>query len=279
MTSEPLAPGPASGELARLARAFPTLLRVGFAESIAYRAEFLVWVLSTTMPIIMLLLWTAVARDQPIGRFGEAEFSAYFMSTLVVRLLSGAWVVWEMNYEIRQGKLAMRLLRPVHVFIAYAAENLAAVPFRLLLSLPIAAATVIWLGTRHFTSDPVQWGMVVLSLAGAWALFFTVQLTVATLGLYFESSLSLMRLWLGLYFVFSGYTIPLELFPASMRGVVNWLPFRFQISSTVETLLGHAGPAEALLLLAAQWAYAALFLGLALLLYRRGLRRYAAYGG
>ena len=30
-------------------RAIPALLRIGFAESVAYRAEFLVWILSTTM--------------------------------------------------------------------------------------------------------------------------------------------------------------------------------------------------------------------------------------
>ena len=51
-------------------RAFPTLLRVGFSEALAYRAELLVWVLSTTMPFIMMALWTAVAREQPIGSYG-----------------------------------------------------------------------------------------------------------------------------------------------------------------------------------------------------------------
>ena len=49
----------------RSPRAFPTLLRVGFAEAVAYRAELLVWVLATTMPLVMLALWTAVARTRP----------------------------------------------------------------------------------------------------------------------------------------------------------------------------------------------------------------------
>ena len=41
----------APGALARAARAYPTLLRVGFAEAVAYRAEMLVWMLATTMPL------------------------------------------------------------------------------------------------------------------------------------------------------------------------------------------------------------------------------------
>ena len=38
------------------ARALPTLFRIGFAEAVAYRAEFFVWILSTTMPLIMLAI-------------------------------------------------------------------------------------------------------------------------------------------------------------------------------------------------------------------------------
>jgi len=43
--------------LGNAVRAFPTLLRVGFADAVAYRAEFLIWVLVYAMPIIMLSLW------------------------------------------------------------------------------------------------------------------------------------------------------------------------------------------------------------------------------
>ena len=42
------------------ARALPALFKVGFAEAVAYRAEFLVWMLSNTMPLIMLALWSAL---------------------------------------------------------------------------------------------------------------------------------------------------------------------------------------------------------------------------
>ena len=32
-------------------RAIPTLLKIGFLEAVAYRAEMLVWVFATTMPL------------------------------------------------------------------------------------------------------------------------------------------------------------------------------------------------------------------------------------
>jgi ABC-2 type transport system permease protein len=53
-------------------RAFPTLFRVGLAEMIAYRAEFIIWILTTNMPLVMMALWTAVAPEGPVGRFDVA---------------------------------------------------------------------------------------------------------------------------------------------------------------------------------------------------------------
>jgi len=64
-----------------------------------------------------------VASEAPVGRYGAPEFAAYFLGTLFVRHLTGAWVVWQMNEEIRTGELSMRLLKPVHPFWIYASEK------------------------------------------------------------------------------------------------------------------------------------------------------------
>src|SRR6185503_12640490 len=72
----------------RALRAYPTLLRIGFAEAVAYRAELLVWMLTTTMPLVSLALWSAVAAAAPVGRFTQQGFAAYFLATLIVRQLT-----------------------------------------------------------------------------------------------------------------------------------------------------------------------------------------------
>ena len=115
-----------SAELARAAKAFPTLLRVGVAEVVAYRAEFLVWILTTNMPLVMLALWHAVAAKQPVGRFDQVQFTAYFVGVLVVRLATSNWMAWQMSMEIRDGTLSAKLLRPIHPLYSYAADHLAA---------------------------------------------------------------------------------------------------------------------------------------------------------
>jgi ABC-2 type transport system permease protein len=56
-------------------------------------------------------------------------------------------------------------------------------------------------------------------------------------------------------------------------------PFPYTLSFPVETMLGMTSRADVLSGLAKQYAYGVGFLVLALWLWRRGLVRYAAYGG
>jgi len=260
-------------------RALPALFKVGFLEAVAYRAELLVWVLSTTMPLIMLALWSAVAQGGPIGRFGESEFVAYFLSTFIVRQLTGAWVSWEMNYEVRQGTLALKLLRPIHPLWTYATENLAALPMRLIVAGPVAVIALLAVGSRQLSRDPAIWLIWCAAMLGAWLITFLVNLAIGCLALYMESSLKLMDLWLAVFFVFSGYLIPIELFPHWARSALDWLPFRYQIGFPVELMTAALGRSTALWMLLRQWGFVVGLLALTNALWRGGLKRFAAYGG
>jgi ABC-2 type transport system permease protein len=263
----------------RSLRAMPGLLRVGFAGAVAYRAEFLIWVLAYTMPLIMLALWTAVAAEGAVGRFGEREFSSYFAATLIVRLSSGAWVIWDMNWEVRQGTLQRRLLWPIHALLTYLAENLAALPMRVAVAIPVAILTTLLLGANIWVRDPVQLAIIPVSLLGAFLLTFLPMAIIGTLSLWWESSVALYDLWLALYTVFSGYVVPLELFPRQLGAIVSWLPFRQQLAFPVENLVGLIGRTQALHNLALQWSYVLGFALLATLMWRAGIKRFAAFGG
>jgi ABC-2 type transport system permease protein len=260
-------------------RAFPTLLRVGFADAVAYRAEMLVWVLATTMPLVMLPLWMAVAEVAPVGRYGKPQFVSYFLATFIVRQITGSWAFYEISFEVRNGTLAMRLLRPVHPLLAYAAEGIAAMPMRFAVSLPVAIVMFAAIGRAAMTRDPVLWALWAVSVVGGWIITLLVNLVIGCLSFFVESSMKLMDAWLVFFFVLSGYLIPIDLFPSALRSAVNWLPFRYQIGLPVELMTGAHDHRGALVLLAGQWAWVAVGLAATALLWRRGLRQFAAYGG
>jgi ABC-2 type transport system permease protein len=260
-------------------RSLPTLVRIGFAEAVAYRAEMLVWMLSTTMPLVMLALFSAVARGGPIGRYGQKDFVAYFLATFVVRQLTMAWAAWEINFEVRSGSLATRLLRPISPVASYAIENLAAMPLRLVVAIPVSAIALWIVGGDRLAHG---WGNAVLFLVscfGAWLLTFLVHIAIGTLSLWIEQSLKVMDVWFAGYLVFSGYLVPVELFPPALAETMRWLPFRYQIGLPVEILLGTHGRTETLGLVAVQFGWVALAAIVTTAIWQRGLRRFSAYGG
>lgn len=261
------------------ARALPAMFKVGFQEAVAYRAEMLIWMLATTMPLVMLALWSAVAADAPVGRFGQAEFNTYYLLMFIVRQLTGSWAAWEMNYEVRTGALARRLLRPISPIASYAVENLAALPLRSLVAVPIALIALFVVGRQTLSGEPAVWAMVPLSLLGGWMITFLFNIAIGALSLYTESSLKIMDVYFTLFALLSGYLIPVELFPPFLRPVVQWLPFHFQVGLPVELMSGAHSVRAALGWLGVQWAWVAVLGVSTWALWRGGLKRFAAYGG
>ncbi|EYF04250.1 ABC transporter permease [Chondromyces apiculatus] len=262
----------------RVLRAYPTLLRVGFAGVMAYRAEMLVWMLTTTMPLVSLALWTAVSSRAPVGKFGPADFTAYFLAILIVRQLTSSWLVWELNAEIKSGALSQRLLKPMHPLFLFSADNLAAIPIRSLLCLPLALVLLFATGDR-IPRDPTTLALVAVALLGAWLLNFLVSALIGALAFVMESSTAIFEVYLAAFSIFAGYLVPIELFPPTLRAVSEALPFRYTLALPAELLTGLLDPARALPQLAVQWAYVLGALVATTLAWRAGIRRFAAFGG
>lgn len=258
-------------------RVFPTMVKVGFAELVAYRSEVLIWVLTTTMPLIMYAVWSTIAEEAPIGRFDAGMFAAYFLSTLVVRQLASAWVVWELNYVIRTGQLSSLLLRPVHPLLYFAAMNLGALPFRFLILCPIVAGAFWMLPEMHL--DLSWWRLLLFAETTilAWLLTFLIQSLFGMLALYTQQSLAFQDAWFGVWSLLSGYLIPLELMP-KVHSIAIWLPFRSMNALPTEIILGLL-EGDALwqgLLVQAAWVLGVVVL--VVFFWRRAIRRFEAFG-
>lgn len=264
--------------VARTLRALPTLWRIGVAETLAYRAEFLVWILTTTQPLIMLGLWTSVARLQAFAHYTSADFVAYFLAALIVRQLTGNWVAWQISEDVRSGAMAMRLLRPIHPMVAYAASHAAAIPFRSIIALPVAVILLAGSGSGALTTDPVRLALVVPSIALAWLITFALMFAIGALAFFLTQTMAIANLYFALYSLFSGYLMPLELL-GPVANVARWLPFRFMLSAPVELLTRTQHRDDLVRLLGGQAAWAAISLTGALVLWRRGVRRFEAVGG
>lgn len=263
----------------RTLRALPTLLRVGVAETVAYRAEFLVWILTTTLPLVMLGLWTSVASEAPFQGYSSANFVAYYLSILIVRNLTGSWVGWQLSEEIRTGAMSMRLLRPIHPFIAFASSHLAAIPFRSLIALPIALILLASSGGSTLTHSSVQLAFIPVSIAMAWLITFSILFAIGSLGFFMTKTMAVADIYFGLFSLLSGYLLPLSLLPHWIAVWASYTPFPALLSTPVQLMTKTLPPGQLAHLLGVQagWAVATVLGSLAV--WRAGVRHYEAVGG
>lgn len=263
----------------RTLRAYPALLRVGFAEMVAYRAEFLVWILTTNMPLVMMGLWTAVASDGPVGRFASQDFVTYYLAVLIVRIVTNNWLVWEMTMDVKQGTLATRLLRPISPLVQYSAEHVAAIPMRIAMISPVIVV-LLWVGGKSLMFGSFERaGVFIVSLVGAWLILFFTMVLIGSLALFVQSALSIFDMWLALHFLLSGYLFPLELLPAWVAPISTATPFRYTLAFPVETWIGKLSMSSAWHDLGIQWLFVGIMAFAALTVWRKGMRRFVAFGG
>jgi len=263
----------------RALKALPTLLRVGVAETVAYRAEFLVWILTTTLPLVMLGLWSSVASEQAFAGYREADFVAYYLATLMVRNLTGSWVAWQISEEIRGGVLAMRLLRPIHPFIAYGASHLAAIPFRTLVALPVALVLLVSSGASALTTEPLQLALIAPSIALGWLITYAMMFGIGALAFHLTKTMAIANLYFGAFVPLSGYLMPLPMMkPAWLATLASYTPFPSMLYTPVVLITRHltSGEVRDLLLMQLGWATAAT--AGALWLWRMGIEKFEAVG-
>ena len=263
-----------TGELRRVVTALPSIQRVAMAGIVAYRAEMVIWVLSATLPLVMLALWNAASAGGPIGGYGQVEFARYFTVNLVVRQLTGAWIVWELNWSIRKGELSPKLLRPMNPLVFNMAETLAALPFRALVIVPLAGALLAW--RPEIAWWPGVEGVIFFlpSVVCAFACAWLTQALFGMLAFWYEQSMGFWTAYFAIWSLCGGYFVPLDLFPDALVGVVRVLPFYCTLGAPIDILLGTTGPGTLLLQLG--WVLALAVL--ARFTWRAGIRRYGAVG-
>jgi ABC-2 type transport system permease protein len=266
----------------RTLRALPTLWRVGVAETVAYRAEFIVWMLTTTIPLIMLALWTSVASEGPFQQYSSSDFVAYFLAVLIVRQLTSNWVAWQMFEDIRMGVMSMRLLRPVHPFWAYGISQAAALPFRSVIAIPVALLLLSSSGAHSLTTNPLQLALIVPSIALAWMISFGINFALGAVGFWVTQAMALGGVYFSLSTLLSGYMMPLDIMYAKFPTLTKlaWAtPFPSMVAVPVRLLTSNLDNPAVLRLVTMQFAWAIGCLTLAFGVWRRGLRHYEAVGG
>ncbi|MBE9099463.1 ABC transporter permease [Vacuolonema iberomarrocanum] len=261
--------------LQRLTQQVKVFLSVYYAHMVEYRAELLLWVLSGSLPLILMGVWAEAAQSGEFGR-SPLDFVRYFLAVFLVRQFTVVWVIWDFEREVVEGKLSFRLLQPIdpgwHHFAGHFAERFARMPFAAIL-----IGLFFWLYPDAFWIPSVtDVALFLLATAMAFVLRFIMQYTFAMLSFWMERANAIEQFWFLFYLFLSGLIAPIEVFPPILQTLVQWTPFPYMIAFPANLLIGE--PTDIWRGFGVTLIWIGLFWGLNRWLWRRGLRRYSGMG-
>jgi ABC-2 type transport system permease protein len=258
-----------------------TSMRVSIAVGFQYRvANYFYLIGMLAEPVIYLVVWSTIAEQQggSVGGFTAGAFAAYYIVWTLVRAFNIGLTPWAWEERIKQGRLSILLLRPMHP-VHYDLADLAGWKFVVIvLWLPIAA--VLSIAFRPvFTLGPLE---VVVFFASIWLAYVLRSLMLWLLGL-----VSFWTTRVGPFFdifftaelLLSGRLVPMSLLPPWAQDLAGLLPFQWTFAFPIESVVADLSDAELLTGLGVQVAWIAGFAIAVRLCWGVAVRRFSSVGG
>lgn len=254
--------------------------KTAIAVQFQYRIAMIIWLIGGVVePLMYLVVWTTVAAQQggTVGSFGPGDFAAYYIAMMLVNHFTFSWIMWEYDYRIRSGDFSTVLLKPIHPIHSDIADNLGYKVLTLIVYLP-AVGLLAWFFRPTWTV--VGWAVAATLpvLVFAFLMRFFLEWGLAMSAFWTTRTGAVNQVYFVSLLFFSGRLAPLEFFPQPIQTLAAALPFRWMLAFPVELVLGRLSPQETLTGVGVQLAWIVIGLLLIRVVYRAGIRRYAAFG-
>jgi ABC-2 type transport system permease protein len=225
------------------------------------------------------VLLALLGQQEMLEGYGRAELFTYMALTqaLIVYLSLFGW--YDLINAVHTGEVATDLLKPMGLFQFWLARDIgrAMVAF-LLRGLTIMALYDLFFELVHPTSLG-QWAAVALATILSLLVSFAFRFLLNLAAFWSPDARGIGRFGFVFAWFFSGFLMPLALFPEWVQRLASLTPFPQMLNVVVEIYVGKlAGPALAQALLG-QAFWAVLLVALGQVVFRTAVKRLVILGG
>ena len=274
-------------------RTWFTMLVISLEERLAYRGDFILGTLMRFLPIVtQVFLWTAVfaaTSRSDIAGYSRTDIVAYYLLTMVTRAFSSMpGLAGGIARSIRDGSVKKDLVQPVdYVSFLLAARIAHKLVYYAVALLPFAGVFYICRGYFPPLPDAVTIAAFVAALGMSFLLGFFMEATLGMLGFWFLEVSSIIFAYMLVQYLLSGHMFPLDMLSGIQTGItgvsvadlVRWLPFEYTAYFPAAVWLGKVRGAELVRSLAIEAGWVVAMAVACRIVWRRGTRRYSAFGG
>lgn len=220
------------------------LTRAGIMESLHYRLGTFVTLFANLIYLVLVYyLWKAIYASSGVDVVNGMTFTDTMIYLILATSLFNfleMFVVWDMSRSIQSGKIILDLLKPLkfrtYTFWSYSGSHV--VSFIMTF---IPTFIIVMIITKG--AIPMRLNLVYFLISTLFALIvnFNIEMIVATICLYTESTWGINIVKETIVLLLSGASIPLAFFPEKLRAVVDFMPFRAVYDIPLTILLEKNG--------------------------------------
>ena len=261
--------------------AYMDFIRMRFLTMLAYRVNYYSGIAVYAINIgSYYFIWNAVyGENEQIGGMTVAQMSTYVAISWMARAFYFNNLDREIANEIRDGSVAIQMIRPYHYVSVKMMQGLGEGLFRLLLfSIPGMVVVALVFPIR-FPTDPVIWAAFAVMLL--FSFFINTQINILTglFAFFVENNEGLMRMKRVAVDLFSGLIIPLTFFPGWAESVLKMLPFQAITYLPASVFTGNVSGAAIWQGMLVQLVWAAVLILPLLFVWRKARTRLFVQGG
>jgi ABC-2 type transport system permease protein len=253
------------------------------ASTITYRTNILLNVVIDLIPIAgVVILWSNIfTTNGHIGNYSMQEAIFYYLLTPLAGFITWTEFSRRLGYDIKNGVFSNRLIKPIKIW-GEVLSQVAAYKTQYFLTANIFYIAILIIVYTTITTVKITTLSVALFILWSFlalALHILMDYWIASLAFWVDEVWSFMHFKLITFSLLGGVSFPLDILTPQTRAFIELLPFKFMYFVPISYLQGKRDPhlfmlSDIVILLA--WALT--FLVLNKIFWKRGLKKYGAYG-
>lgn len=257
------------------------LAKMKMINSLTYRFE-VITVLSTNLVMMLatIFLWkTAFNGINSVSGINEAQMVTYAILSSILSAILSFEVEGNLNSNIRDGNIAIDLLKPVSLLGKYFAEDIGGFITNLinrLLPLIIIVSLFIKI------VPPVNFIYFVLficSVIFCYILLWSMDAIFGIMAFWLMDIGNLAGIKNAFIRLLSGSIIPIWFFPKRLQNVFSFLPFQYTYQTCLSIYIGKLSVTQAIEAIGVQGIWAILLMMLVYLLWKKASKSIQVQGG
>ncbi|RBW68121.1 ABC transporter permease [Bacillus taeanensis] len=204
------------------------MIRIRFLMMLAYRTNYYSGILIYSINIgAYYFLWTAIYSGKgELEGLSVIQMTTYIAVAWMARAFYFNNIDREIAQEIKEGKVAVELIRPYHYLLMKLMQGLGEGIFRFAFFSVPGLIIVSFIFPFNFSGELSVWVFFFLSLLFSFIINTQINLIVGILTFFFYNNDGLIRAKRVVIDLFSGLLLPISFYPVWAQTVMGYFPFQ-----------------------------------------------------